>query len=163
MTVVECGSGSSTVWLAAACRSRGRGRVVALEHDESYAAQTAAALADNGLSDLAEVRHAPLESVQLDGEPWRWYERGAWADLRAVDVLFVDGPPGVTGPLARYPALPLLAETLQDGALVVLDDTHRSDESEILSRWQQEGPRGRLGDADRVGRSSLARWHVSGG
>jgi predicted O-methyltransferase YrrM len=162
MTVVECGSGSSTVWLAAACRERGRGRVVALEHDPDYGEQTGAALAANGLTDHAEVRVAGLEPLELDGETFQWYARGAWSDLTGIDLLFVDGPPGATGPHARYPALPVFAPGLQDDAVVVLDDTVRAEEAEILRRWQElRLAGGHLGRARPTGRASQARWHRS--
>ena len=137
--VVECGSGVSTVWLAYAMRKYG-GRVVALEHHADFAAATRAELARHGLSDVAEVRHAPLESFDLQGETFQWYAREAWGGLREVDLLLVDGPPKATGPLARYPALPLLAGSLASNATVVLDDMHRPEEREALERWTDAFP-----------------------
>ena len=46
--------------------------------------------------------------------------------------------PGLTGNLARYPALPVLADRLAEGAYILLDDTERDDEQEILNRWIHE-------------------------
>ncbi|SDS14812.1 class I SAM-dependent methyltransferase [Jiangella sp. DSM 45060] len=152
--IVECGSGSSTVWLALACRHAGKGRVVALEHHERYAALTREALARHGLGDVAEVREAPLEPVTVGGEKHDWYAAPQWTDLRGIDLLFVDGPPGSAGPRSRYPAFPLLATALDDGAVVALDDAQRQDEADIAADWLAEPVDGvRLADGDTVGRT----------
>ncbi|TDD73005.1 class I SAM-dependent methyltransferase [Jiangella aurantiaca] len=152
--IVECGSGSSTVWLALACRRAGKGRVVALEHLELYARRTREALARHGLGDVAEVRLAPLEPVTVGGEKHDWYAAPQWTDLRGIDLLFVDGPPGAVGPRSRYPAFPLLAAALDDGAIVALDDAQRQDEADIAADWLAESVDGvRLADDEVVGRT----------
>ncbi|RIQ20885.1 class I SAM-dependent methyltransferase [Jiangella rhizosphaerae] len=152
--IVECGSGSSTVWLALACRRAGKGRVVALEHHELYAGRTREALARHGLEDVAEVRVAPLEPVTVGGEKHDWYAAPQWTDLRGIDLLFVDGPPGSVGPRSRYPAFPLLATALDDGAIVALDDAQRQDEADIAADWLAETVDGvRLADDEVVGRT----------
>jgi predicted O-methyltransferase YrrM len=152
--IVECGSGSSTVWLALACKRAGRGRVVALEHHDRYAGRTREALARQGLEEVAEVRVAPLEPVTVGAEKHDWYAGSTWSDLRGIDLLFVDGPPGSVGPRSRYPALPLLAPALDDGALVALDDAQRPDEADVASDWLAEGADGiRLTDGGLVGRT----------
>jgi predicted O-methyltransferase YrrM len=152
--IVECGSGSSTVWLALACRRAGRGRVVALEHHERYAARTREALARHGLDGVAEVRVAPLEPVTVGAEKHDWYAEATWSDLRGIDLLFVDGPPGSVGPRSRYPALPLLAAAFDDGAVVALDDAQRPDEAGVADEWLAEGSDGvRLTDGGLVGRT----------
>ncbi|MBD8063102.1 class I SAM-dependent methyltransferase [Oceanitalea stevensii] len=134
-TVVECGSGTSTVWLGYAARAVGGVRVVALEHNAAYAERTHALLGEHGLLDVAEVRHAPLVDVEVDGATMRWYDAGRLEDVSSIDLLVVDGPPKSTGPLARLPAVPLLRERLRPGAVVVMDDAHRPDEREALRRW----------------------------
>ena len=68
-------------------------------------------------------RFAPRDPCQLDAR-----------------VLFVDDPPGPTGPQARYPAIPVLSDRLADGAIVVLDDASRADEATIVERWCAEIP-----------------------
>lgn len=136
-TVVECGSGTSTVWLGYAARSVGGVRVVALEHNAAFAERTHAMLADHGLLDVAEVRHAPLVDTDVDGASMRWYDVSALGDVPTIDLLIVDGPPKSTGPLARVPAVPLLRERLSPGARVVMDDAHRPDEREAARRWAE--------------------------
>lgn len=139
--VVECGSGASTVVLALTAERLGLDtRVVALEHDEAWAAQTRDALRRHGVEHRAEVRLAPLADVGLDGHSTPWYSPGATADLRDIGLLFVDGPPGVTGPAARYPAVPMLRDRLAPRAVVVLDDARRRDEQQTLLAWRDELP-----------------------
>jgi predicted O-methyltransferase YrrM len=135
--VLECGSGSTTVILAYAMRSLGRGHVHALEHDPQFAAATRRMLEDRGLEAWATVVDAPLREIGLDGTAWRWYDPEA-VPATAIDLLLVDGPPGGTGPQARYPALPVLADRLSEHALVILDDTRRDDEHRIGERWAAE-------------------------
>ena len=96
--IVECGSGASTLWLALALRRfEIAGRVVALDHDPVFAEKTRGFLARHGVSDLAEVRDAPLEDFSLGDGSYSWYARRAWEDLAGIDLLFVDGPPAATG------------------------------------------------------------------
>jgi predicted O-methyltransferase YrrM len=137
--VLECGSGTTTVVLALVARSIGLGQVTALEHDPDYAAQTRAELEARGLAGWGRVVDAPLTDVDLGGETWRWYDPEL-VPRNEIDVLLVDGPPGATGPQARYPALPLLAERLAKDALVVLDDADRPDERAIAARWHDAHP-----------------------
>jgi predicted O-methyltransferase YrrM len=135
--VVELGSGVSTLVLGYAVERTG-GRLVSVDHDASYAAHTEAEVARHGLQDSVTIVHAPLE-------PWaggsaRWYSR-AWVEaLPPIDVLVVDGPPGDTGPLARYPALPALATKLSPGAVLIADDAHRPDERAMVAQWLKEQP-----------------------
>lgn len=66
--IVECGSGSSSVWLGYAVEHVGTGRVVALEHDERYLALSRDLVRAHGLDDVVEIRHAPLEAWRPAGE-----------------------------------------------------------------------------------------------
>ena len=139
--VVECGSGASTLWLALAMRRFGiDGRIVALDHDPVFGAKTRGFLARHDVTDLAEVRDAPLESFSLDGETYSWYARRAWEDLTGIDLLFVDGPPAATGHQARYPALPLLIGSLSPVATAVLDDLVVPDMQKVLRLWLDAHP-----------------------
>jgi predicted O-methyltransferase YrrM len=140
-TVIDIGSGNSTLWLSLALRTYAvPGRVIALDHDDAYARSTRALLELHGLGEYAEVRHAPLVDTKVDHEIWPWYDLTALADVPECDLVVVDGPPGTGHRHARYPALPLLAPRLTDRAVVVLDDCDRADEQEIVQRWLAEFP-----------------------
>jgi predicted O-methyltransferase YrrM len=137
-TVVEIGSGGSSVWVGYCLEQQGHGRCVSLDHDEEYAAKTRAEVARHGLTKYVEVVHAPLVDVDVAGETFRWYDLSKVEGLTDLDIVFVDGPPGSTGPLARYPALPLLRERCAPGARFILDDAARPDERAIVQRWVRE-------------------------
>jgi predicted O-methyltransferase YrrM len=137
-TVVEIGSGGSSVWVGYCLERLGHGRCISLEHDEEYAARTRADLRRHGLEKYVEVVYSPLKDVEVDGETFRWYDLDGLVGLEGVDIVFVDGPPGTTGPLARYPALPMLAAHCSPGARFILDDAARPDERAIVQRWVAE-------------------------
>ncbi|MFI6941645.1 class I SAM-dependent methyltransferase [Streptomyces sp. NPDC050418] len=140
-TMLECGSGASTLWTAAALRKCGEGHVTSVEHDREYAEVTRQKLIDHGLEKWATVVDAPLVDTEVPGlgtQPW--YDlSGLSDDVADVDLLFIDGPPRPTASLARYPALPRLISRLAKGAYVVLDDTNRKDERDITKMWTAEG------------------------
>jgi predicted O-methyltransferase YrrM len=144
-TILELGSGSSTIWFATALAKRGgEGRIVALETSADYAESTRTELAKHGLGDRAQVLHAPLVDTAVPGrENQPWFDISVLPDLPPVDLLFVDGPHGAIAHEVRYPAYPLLADRLAPGATVVLDDTGRPAEAAIVKAWKQESFGGR--------------------
>jgi predicted O-methyltransferase YrrM len=123
-TILECGSGASTVWLGLWLKRRGAGRMVSLESDAGFAAQVRAAVAQAGVEEFVQVVHAPLTKHVVDGREWTWYSLDQ-VQLASIDVLIVDGPPYWVHEIARYPAVPLLAPRLSDDAVVFLHDTDR--------------------------------------
>lgn len=137
---LECSSGLSTVVLANEMRRMGRGRVISLEHDSHYAEATRALLRAHQLQDWAEVVHAPLVEQSVNGWTGRWYDLTALPAMESVHLLVVDGPPSTTAPLARYPALPLLARHLAAEAIVLADDADRPDERAMVARWMHDVP-----------------------
>lgn len=139
-TIVELGSGVSTIICAATLKQLGGGRVVSLDHETRYAQITRAQIMRQGLSPWADVRHAPLEVTHIDGQSWRWYARSALSDIERIDLLIVDGPPRKVQSLARYPAARLLLDRLAPDCVILVDDTNRRDEQEIVSRWRTEIP-----------------------
>ena len=139
--IVELGSGITTLICAYTLEQEGiDGQVISFDHDEPYARQTRRQLAEHGLTHLAEVRSAPLSRWDDGPEADTWYDRAPLKGLADVDLLIVDGPPVREGRLTRYPALPMLAGTLSERAVVVLHDTRREEETETVRRWLREFP-----------------------
>jgi predicted O-methyltransferase YrrM len=139
--VVECGSGESTIAIGRLLRSRGSGRLQALEHHRGWAAEVRRRVEAEGLGEQVEVIDAPLGPHELAPAGCQWYAAEALDRLAPrIDVLLVDGPPASEEHQlrARYPALPALADRLAPGATVILDDIGRPGERWILDRWEAE-------------------------
>jgi hypothetical protein len=137
--VLECGSGSSTVILARCLRALGGGRIVSLDHDAGYARHTTELLRLHGLDDVATVLTVPLADRELNGKTVRWYSAEYEPFLQGqIDVLLVDGPPGITAPKARYPAVPMLRTHLAPECWILMHDGDRSDEHAIAHAWRDE-------------------------
>ena len=139
-SVVEFGSGTSTVIASYCLEQIGRGTLLSLDHDKRYAEVTCAQLREHRLDAIAHVRYAPLCPVTLPAGTWQWYDTSTVSLPRSIDLLIVDGPPMGVGALARYPALPMFYERLSESAIVVVDDASRPDEQEMVKRWLKEYP-----------------------
>ena len=55
-----------------------------------------------------------------------------------IDFLIIDGPPSKGSHYARYPAIPLLFDKLSKDAIIILDDSKRKMEQEIVEKWKKE-------------------------
>lgn len=136
-TIVEFGSGISTIIAAHCIRRNGHGRLITHDHDARFAAATAERLKEHGLE--AEVRAAPLcpHAAARNGWP------GAWYDLvelpPTIDLLVVDGPPWFLHPLVRGNAASLF-DRIPSGGMVLMDDARRPGERLIATRWRREHP-----------------------
>jgi predicted O-methyltransferase YrrM len=152
-SVLECGSGFSTLKLAELTHERG-GRLVSLEHDELWATRVRSNLAAAGLAQTTRVTLAPLQPHPLARDGLLWYAEHALRFVpRRIDLLLVDGPPAFEPEteLSRYPALPALAERLAPDAIVVLDDIDRRGELQVLEAWEREcGFRFEIQPAERI-------------
>ena len=140
-SIVEEGSGLSTLLIAQALELHGDvGHCIALEHDKGWLDKSNSLLAQHGMSHRALVVHAPLVETDLHGEKFQWYDLSNAELPDQVDLMFIDGPPEGTGPLARYPALPLLIDRLMPSGVVLMDDAYRPDERSAVERWKTEYP-----------------------
>ena len=137
-TIVECGSGSTTVTIARCLQLNGRGHLFSLEADPEFADATQRQLVVHGLQNWVTLVVAPLTVMHINGRSRRWYDLQGLPTV-GIDMLVVDGPPPV-GELARYPAGPCLFPRLSATATVFLDDADRQDEQKCLKLWQDEFP-----------------------
>ncbi|MEW6647026.1 MAG: class I SAM-dependent methyltransferase [Pseudomonadota bacterium] len=136
-TIVECGSGLTTLMLARACALNGGGHVYSLENGADYAADTRAWISRYGLNEYSTVLHAPLIPSTINGRDYLWYDISQLA-VQDIDMLVIDGPPGFIQQHSRYPALPLLFEQMKDECTVFMDDAARPDEQELVAMWQAQ-------------------------
>ncbi|MFZ1332631.1 MAG: class I SAM-dependent methyltransferase [Flavobacteriales bacterium] len=136
--VVEASSGTSTIVIAYAMKRLGKGHVIALEHDADYAERTRKNIASHGLSDRATVVLAPLVMQECMGKQFEWYDLSKLQLSGTIDMVLVDGPPDTIRPMARYPAVPLLAKYFSANTSVFLDDGGREDERRTAELWASE-------------------------
>lgn len=106
-TIVEFGTsfGISTLYLAAALRDNGGGRLISSEFEVSKVARARQNLAEGGLADLVEIREGDALKTLSSDLP------------DSIDLLLLDGAKSL------YPEVLALVEgRLRPGALVIADD-----------------------------------------
>ncbi|MFC1811131.1 class I SAM-dependent methyltransferase [Thermodesulfobacteriota bacterium] len=136
--IVELGSGVTTIVVGYFIKKMGQGKLITLEHAKNHVERSQRYLVDHGLQKFVEVLYAPLQDYEINGRNWRWYDISKLEKIGGIDMLIIDGPPGGLQPMARYPAIPLLLDRLNEGAVVFLDDADRQDERKIVHSWLQE-------------------------
>ena len=139
--VFETGSGVSTLVIAYCLKKLGKGKIISLDHLTHYADETLEMIAMHGLSEYAEIYHAPLKETLIGQETWLWYDLDGVKIDKDIDILIIDGPPATTQPLARYPVLPMLYHHLGKDVVALLDDGARQDEKDIVERYKTEFPK----------------------
>ncbi len=129
-TVVECGSGISTLVIARALHMIDSGNLISLEHDPKYSARTYSWLKERGLTGYAYVHLCPLV-----GDP-PWYSISS-VEIPEIDVLVIDAPPGHIHKNARHGAISLFP-LLNKQSTVYVDDASR--DKRIIAQWSTEFP-----------------------
>lgn len=137
-SVIDIGSGISTIIFGYAVKQNGTGNVIALEHSKEYFDKTKQLIKEHQLEKFCTVCYCPLIKYKLNGEEWLWYDIKDVNFPTEINVVSIDGPPGDTQHLARYPALPLLKKYLNKNTVLYLDDSNRTEEQEISEKWIKE-------------------------
>ena len=137
-TIIECSCGVSTIALAQSLKLCGQGHVYSLEHEPKFAELTREELERHDLKDWATIIDAPLVKHQIHAQEWVWYSLESLPKNIEADLIVIDGPPKTIGYLARYPAGPCLFCMLSERGVVIVDDTSREDEQEIIKMWKNE-------------------------
>ena len=130
--VVELGSGVSTLVAA----KSGARKVISIDNSEEFGAKTVAMIKEHRARGV-EVRIAPLQPY-ANGSTW--YDTSKIKDLKKIDLLIIDGPPGSKNPEARYPALAELKDKLSANAVVIIDDVHREGERKLAEDFAKALP-----------------------
>jgi predicted O-methyltransferase YrrM len=139
--IVELGSGSSTLLMAHYLRMLGQDdhEHIAVDHDERYLSLTRNTLRLNSLDTAVQFWLCPLAAMEPDATIWYSGLIERLQD-RKIDLLLIDGPPGVLQRKARFPAMPLLMPYLSQRALIILDDAGREEEKAIAEEWHSAYP-----------------------
>ena len=130
--VVELGSGVSTLVAA----KSGARKIVSIDNSDVWGAKTVALLKDHKVRGV-DVRIAPLRPYANGSD---WYDVAAIRELKKIDVLIIDGPPGSKNPEARYPALQQFKDKLSPMAIVIIDDVHRDGERKLAEDFAKALP-----------------------
>ena len=128
--IVELGCGSSTIVAGYQLKLNGKGRILAIDHDEIWGGITSSQLEEHDLTDCAEVRIASLKEVDVKGQPFNWYDPTKLEDVEDIDILLIDGPPDYHGLGTRYPGLTLMADRVKEDGVIIVDDC-------VMPRWKK--------------------------
>jgi len=139
--ILECGSGATTLLIAALTKSRGIECVV-LEHNRAWYEYVASMLERLGF-DHVQLVYAPLKNFGS----YLWYDVPLKSMATRIDLVVCDGPPGKT-PGGRYGLMPVMGPALSKDCVILLDDTHREAERQIIDVWSRD----RCLKASRTGR-----------
>lgn len=131
--VLECGSGLTTVVLVTASWATGR-HSLSLEQDARFEGRLPAAL-PRRIRPRLDCRVVPL--VSYGGFDWYDVESVQLPDT--IGLVVCDGPPG-TSRGGRYGLVPILKDRLAPGCIILIDDTDRAGERDIVDRWCTELP-----------------------
>jgi predicted O-methyltransferase YrrM len=133
-TVVEFGTGASTLIVAKALELAGGGAFTSFEQHPEFVQATRDWLAQHDLE-------ADLRAVQLSPSPAGW--SGLWYDHgelpASIDFLLIDGPPWTIHPFTRGAAATVF-DRIAPGGTIMLDDAARPGERVVARRWRREWP-----------------------
>ena len=132
--IVELGSGLSTLIMA---KTLPRGsRIISFDHSAEFAQQTRDLLKRHSIKGV-EIRVAPIEDYNSE---MSWYSKKSFSDLKKIDMLLIDGPPGSKDPQARAAARIELLAKLSPHAVVIIDDANRDGERALAEAFAQDLP-----------------------
>jgi predicted O-methyltransferase YrrM len=130
--VVELGSGVSTLVVAKA----GAKKVISIDNSGEFADKTREVLKEHKVRGV-EIRVAQLKA-HISGV--EWYDTAVIKDLKRIDLLIVDGPPGSKNPEARMPARAEFIAKLSPKAIIVIDDVNREGERKLAESFAKALP-----------------------
>lgn len=158
--ILELGGGVSTLIGGYCLQKQGSGRLISVDHTETFSGKTRENVLKHNLGNMAQVIHAPLRTFELHGEAFEWYDVSVIPTIQTIDLLIIDGPTQWDNPRrhVRYPALPLLHQQLASGALILIDDADREDEQWMVEQWLGEFPVEIVTVFDTEKGAKLLRW-----
>ena len=137
--IVELGSGTSTLIAAKTLEKYAEGKIYSIENDAFFADQSRKAISEESLSNIANVLHAELKPITINGESYQWYDSEFITKIEEkIDLLIVDGPPRILNKNARYPALPQLKSQFTKNTIIIMDDANRKDDAATAAIWEKE-------------------------
>jgi hypothetical protein len=130
--ILECGSGITTLLMGILAGHRGI-EVWSLEHSDAWCERMRKVTSEYAMKHV-KICHSPL--TKYDG--FTWYDPPLESMPSEFSLVVCDGPPGDT-PGGRFGLLPVLKNRLVRGTTILLDDTDRETEIEVLAKWNSQG------------------------
>lgn len=129
--VLECGCGATSVLLALLGERAGR-QIVTFEHQSSWADYVSGILQSFQI-DSINIYHTPLRFY----DPYEWYTLPDTSIPSDFGLVICDGPPAsIVG--GRYGLMPVMSPHLSPACRILLDDTHRRKEQQLMKQWVKE-------------------------
>ena len=130
-SIVEFGSGASTVMFAKYAKIWANASVVSYEQSMPYLLTTEKELKEQALDKRIETFYAPVSNG--------WYDEGVVEHTipDSIDLALIDGPGPCVG-RTREPAMKYLYPRLAPDGLIVLDDGRRDMEQLYVEHWMEQ-------------------------
>lgn len=140
-TIIEFGSGQSTIIFASLLKNKGSGRLISVEHDPTYAETIQRQLIACGLEKFVEFKILELEETQSQPSQstCKSYPVSNLPNI-PIDVALIDGPPINNGRITRLFPLKWSLEHITPAGSVYLDDSARPTEKEVIKKLQSSIP-----------------------
>ncbi len=133
LNVLECGSGLSTILMGFSAR-KSDSKIQTLEHFSMWYKRMDKLRNRIGI-DAVQILLAPLKSY---GD-FEWYSLEEHLLFDTYDFVVCDGPPSRTKG-GRIGLLPKMIDRLPKGSRIIMDDSERQDEIEIIEQWSESYP-----------------------
>lgn len=139
-TIIEFGSGISTLYLAWAARKIDA-RLLSIEENEGWCDKVKDMLQQNGLDGFCDLQPVACREVRMNGYMCRWYDVERVKRIieqQRFDLVIVDGPTAYQKgqETARRPAIDVLRDNLAETYAIFLDDAMRPGERRVLEAWE---------------------------
>jgi hypothetical protein len=140
-TLIEFGSGVSTIATLLLAEPLGLRRLVTYEHEAGWADRVSAWARMIGGENLLTVRHRSLVRSEWRGLAGDFYDVDAGDLVMSFDCVVVDGPPSVNvaGEHRRAMAGMVIERCLRPGGVAFLEDANRAVETTAYRAWTEAG------------------------
>ncbi len=143
--IVEFGSGMSTILLGTLLKNKKyKTKLISFEHNKMYYDETLKKIRIYKLSKYIDLVYTPLTEYVYEKNKFLYYncnrklneiKHNFSNNIKSIMVI-VDGPPGSTGNIARFPALTHILNIFSDKSIdIFLDDYKREQEKLVVEEW----------------------------
>ncbi len=130
-SILECGSGLTTILMGFIAKKRGI-KMITLEHSDFWAKKVQHYLQKYKL-DTVILFNTPLK----DFGDFEWYDVNYLTyDIKELGLIICDGPPGNTKG-GRYGLIPIMKKFIKKHCIILVDDMIRDKEKVMINDWKK--------------------------